>query len=390
MKRIFLLIILFYCQLPTANCQHSTYWQQEVNYKIDVSLNDVEHTLDGYVRMDYHNHSPDTLHFIWIHLWPNAYKNDRTAFTDQTLENGSTAFYFSDNDQRGYINRLEFKVNGITAKTVDHPQHQDIIKLLLPQPLAPGASTRIETPFHVKLPANFSRGGHTGHSYQVTQWYPKPAVYDSKGWHPIPYLDQGEFYSEFGNYEVQITVPKNYLVAATGDLQDEEEKIFLRTRTWRFPDKAIPVKSSNNLRSKKAEKISSAKETKTLHYKQNNVHDFAWFADKEFVVSHDSIPLPSGRIIDAYAFFYQKEQATWKNSIGFIRNAILTKSRWIGEYPYNVVTVVEGGTGGGMEYPTITLLQSGGSEQSLDHVINHEVGHNWFYGILASNERTHP
>ena len=93
----------------------------------------------------------------------------------------------------------------------------------------------ITTPFHVQLPENFSRGGHTGQAYQVTQWFPKPAVYDSKGWHPMPYLDQGEFYSEFGNYDVRITVPENYVVAATGELQNEDEKEWLKKRstfTW--------------------------------------------------------------------------------------------------------------------------------------------------------------
>ena len=86
--------------------------------------------------MEYYNNSPDTLYFIWFHLWPNAYKNDRTAFSDQLLENGSTDFYFSNADKRGYINRLDFKVNGYVAKTEDHPQHQDIVKLILPEPLA--------------------------------------------------------------------------------------------------------------------------------------------------------------------------------------------------------------------------------------------------------------
>ena len=160
MKRIILLFVLFYCQLPTANCQVSPYWQQQVNFQIDVSLNDIDKTLDGYVRMNYTNHSPDTLSFIWIHCWANAFKNDRTAFTDQQLENGSTAFYFSDNDQRGYMNRLDFKVNGITAATTDHPLHQEIIKLMLPQPLLPNAAVKIETTLHVKLPYAFSQGDY--------------------------------------------------------------------------------------------------------------------------------------------------------------------------------------------------------------------------------------
>src|SRR5215211_685068 len=108
------------------------YWQQKADYVIDVRLNDADKTLDAFEKITYFNNSPDTLRFIWFHLWPNAYKNDKTAFSDQMLENGNTKFYFSDKEQRGYINRLDFKVDGITARTEDHPQHIDILKLILP------------------------------------------------------------------------------------------------------------------------------------------------------------------------------------------------------------------------------------------------------------------
>ncbi|WP_315816470.1 hypothetical protein [Paraflavitalea speifideaquila] len=209
-----------------------SYWQQELDYTIDVTLDDQQNSLNGFLKLRYTNHSPDTLSFIWFHLWPNAYKNDRTAFSDQLLLQGRTDFYFASREQRGYINRLDFRTNNATLSTEDdHPQYIDIIKVMLATPLAPGAQTEITTPFHVKLPKNFSRGGHTGQSYQATQWYPKPAVYDNKGWHPMPYLDQGEFYSEFGTYDVRITVPQNYVVAATGELQNEDEKQWMRKMT---------------------------------------------------------------------------------------------------------------------------------------------------------------
>jgi hypothetical protein len=375
--------------LPAANCQLHPYWQQQVNYKIDVTLNDTDNTLDGFVKMDYYNNSPDTLYFIWIHLWPNAFKNDKTAFTDQDLENGSTDFYFSNANKRGYINRLNFKVNGEQAKTTDHPKHQDIIKIILPKPIAPKTSSKIETPFHVKLPYNFSRGGHIKQAYQITQWYPKPAVYDRKGWHPMPYLDQGEFYAEFGNYEVQITLPANYVIAATGDLQDEREKEWLKNKK---PFSRDPKPKNQPAQKKNVEEnvIPSSQKTKTLQFKQNNVHDFAWFADKTFSIKTDTLKLPSGKIITLQAFFYSENKEIWNNSISMIKRAILTKSKWLGEYPFNVVSVVDGGNGGGMEYPTITLLDDGGSEKMLDFVINHEVGHNWFQAILGTNERTHP
>lgn len=385
MKRITGLLIFSYSLFSVAYSQPA-YWQQQVNYKIDVTLNDVNHTLDGFVKMDYFNNSPDTLHFIWIHLWPNAYKNDKTAFTDQVLENGSTKFYFSNNEERGYINRLDLRVNGAAAKTEDHPQHQDIIKLILPQPLAPRSSAKIETPFHVKLPYIFSRGGHIDNNYQVTQWFPKPAVYDYKGWHPMPYLDQGEFYSNFGNYEVQITLPEDYVVAATGEMQDDTEKQWLKNRKQptATEKKKVPVKKKTIPQPK-----TTTTRTKTISFKQNNVTDFAWFADKNFVTKRDTLQLPSRRVIEVVAYHHAGNTEAWINSIAMMKRAILTKTNWLGEYPYNIVSVVDGGNGGGMEYPTITVLE-GQTEKMLDFVINHEVGHNWFQAILASNERTHP
>ncbi|HMU71378.1 MAG TPA: M1 family metallopeptidase, partial [Ferruginibacter sp.] len=389
MIRILTLFICF-VHLSFVVCCQSAYWQQQVNYSIDVTLNDVQHTLDGFVKMEYTNNSPDTLRFIWIHCWPNAYKNDKTAFTDQALENGSTRFYFSNNEERGYMNRLDFRVNGTAAATEDHPRHQDIVKLILPHPLPPHASAKIETPFHVKLPDVFSRGGHVGNTYQVTQWFPKAAVYDRKGWHPMPYLDQGEFYSDFGNYQVQITVPQDYVVAATGELQNAAEKKWQMERQPPQPD---PV-SKKQAGAKKPKQVVTAApapvKTKTLVYRQDNVHDFAWFADKMFIVKTDTLRLPSGRVVTAAVYYYRQNETNWANSIAMIKRAVQTKSQWLGEYPFNVVTVVDGGVGGGMEYPTITVLDDGGSEKSLDFVIDHEVGHNWFQGILASNERLHP
>ncbi len=399
MKKVLLLLIFAgllvkpCCQLPTANGQLN-YWQQQVNYTIQVSLDDKEHSLSGFEKIEYINNSPDTLYFIWFHLWPNAYKNDKTAFCDQLLDNGSTKFYFSGKEDRGYINKLDFKVNGITAQLEDHPQHIDIVKLLLPGPLAPGQPVTITTPFHVKLPYNFSRGGHDGQSYQASQWYPKPAVYDREGWHPMPYLDQGEFYSEFGNFEVNITVPKNYVVAATGELQNADEKEWLKTRAgynWE-PVKQKTKTTGGQVKTSYRLFPDSEKEIKILTYKQTNIHDFAWFADKRFIVNADTCQLASGRIIEVFTYYTPAEKETWKHSTGFAKEAIRHYSAEVGEYPYSVVSVVQGpeSFGGGMEYPTITVISPGPSQRELDYTIAHEVGHNWFYGILASNERDYP
>jgi hypothetical protein len=380
LKKLFL-ISLIYCHLPVVNSQ-TKYFQQEVNYKIDVTLNDVDKTLDGFEIIDYTNNSPDTLRFIWFHLLPNAYKNDQAAFSEQLLQLGRTDFYFSDEKKRGYINRLDFKVDDVTANLEDHPDYIDVAKLILPAPLLPGQTIKISTPFHEKLPFNFSRGGFVENSFQITQWYPKPAVYDDKGWHPMPYLDQGEFYSEFGNFDVQITVPKNYVVAATGELQNKDELNWLHEKAHVTRDSVYQGLNNGDDYTK----------TKTLRYLQKNVHDFAWFADKGFLVRNDTLQLQSGRIINAYSFFAPSGLPVWKNSIQFIKDAVKKRSEWLGEYPYNTVSAVEAkmGFSGGMEYPTITSISPMDDEKSLDLTIEHEVGHNWNYGILGSNERQHP
>ncbi len=394
MSKTYLLkkLIFFLVACGSQLMAFSQYWQQRVDYTIDVTLNDKEKTLDAFEKIVYANNSSDTLHFIWFHLWPNAYKNDRTAFSDQELELGNTDFYFSGPEQRGYINRLDFKVDGSTAKTEDHPQYIDVIKLILPKPLPPKQKIIITTPFHEKLPFNFSRGGYDDHSFQVTQWYPKPAVYDKNGWHLMPYLDQGEFYSEFGSFDVSITVPKNYVVAATGELQNEEEKQWLTERK-NFEWKLVKQKQKGGAIKTIVQKTPpSSEQTKTLQYKQDSIHDFAWFADKNFIVQNDSCQLPSGKIIEVYSYYTPQQESVWKNSRQFAKDALRFYSNEVGEYPYSIASVVQGpqSFGGGMEYPTITIISPVSSSKDLDDVIAHELGHNWFYGALATNERDHP
>jgi hypothetical protein len=372
----------------------SQYWQQELQYFIDISLNEKKRTLDGYEKIVYLNNSPDTLSYIWFHLWPNAYKNDRTSFSEQMLENGKTNFYFSSREEKGYINRLDFKVDGITSRTEDHPSHLDITKLVLPKPLAPGDKITITTPFHVKLPFNFSRGGYDGRSFQVTQWYPKPAVYDRNGWHPMPYLDQGEFYSEFGKYDVKITVPEEMVVAATGKLQNKDELEWLKTKKFQpvtVLKKNVARKNSANNK-KPTSTVTPSKGIKTLHYIQENVHDFAWFADPELLVYSDTCILNGGKKVDLFVFYTAGEHEEWQHAIKYSKDALRFYSDEVGQYPYDVLSVVQGppSFGGGMEYPTITVISPGIEGQSLELIIAHEIGHNWFYGILASNEREHP
>ena len=362
-----------------ARPSSAPYFQQEVNYSIDVTLDDKAHQLTGREELTYTNNSPATLSFIWFHLWPNAYRDNSTAFAKQQLRNGERKFQFAKAADRGYIDGLDFKVNGQTTKLELDPQNPDVAKLLLPQKLAAGASVSISTPFKVKIPASFSRFGHVGQSYQMTQWFPKPAVYDRRGWHQMPYLDQGEFYSEFGSFDVTITLPANYTVGATGELQNPDERARMDALAAATALKKTAKDFGKDLAFPPSEAI-----TKTLRYKQDRVHDFAWFADKRFNVLKDTVTLASGRTVTSWVLFTNSQPERWIKGLQDVNDALTYYSQWVGEYPYSAATAVDGAlsAGSGMEYPMVTVTQP--------NAIVHEVGHNWFYGILGSNERDFP
>ena len=360
-------------------------WQQKVDYKIEVTLDDSLNILNGFITMDYKNNSPQTLEFIYMHLWPNAYWDLASPLSEQMLENGKTKLWYSKPSQRGFMDKLDFKLNAEVCKWEYTVPSNEICKLLLNKPLKPGESVRISTPFRVKLPETFSRMGHIGQSYQVTQWYPKPAVLDKSGWHPIPYLDQGEFYSEFGTFDVSITLPKNYVVGATGDLQDSSEIKWMdaradegkKTEHWFDDNLSFPP---------------SSRETKTIRFTQKNIHDFGWFADKRYHVLKGEVTLPyTKRKVTTWALFTNNQAEMWSKAPEYLHDAIQYYSLWIGEYPYNQVTAVDGtiSAGSGMEYPNVTVIGTEKNAFALDDVITHEVGHNWFYGMLGSNERDH-
>ena len=216
-----IVLLLF---LTSLSCIASNSWQQKTDYKIDVTLNDSLHTLSAFITIDYSNNSPDTLRQIYMHIWANAYKNSKTALAKQLLKNKKTFLYFGDEKYIGQMDSLAFEVNGNQSDWNFLEGYSDIAIIQLKKPLLPGKSIKISSPFTVKLPYNeVSRLGYFGQSFQITQWYPKPAVYDENGWHPMPYLDQGEFYSEFGSFDVKITLPSNYVVGATGDLTEESK-----------------------------------------------------------------------------------------------------------------------------------------------------------------------
>lgn len=382
-KLFFYLLVVFF--VTSRNLSFCQYFQQEVNYKITVGLNDKKHSLSAFESIEYVNNSTQILTEIYFHLWPQAYKSKKSALARQDLQNGSSKIYFTPEKERGFIDSLDFKVDGKKVKCIVDSINHDICKLVLNEPLFSNSKIIITTPFFIKIPsATLSRMGHIGQSYAISQWYPKPAVFDHLGWHIMPYLNQGEFYSEFGSFEVSITLPKNYVVGATGDLQEEEEIKWLENK----------VAETNSISefNKNMDFPPSEKETKTITFKQNRVHDFAWFADKRFHVLKGSLELPySHEKVNSWVMFTNSEPLLWKKSIGFINDALYYYSLWNGDYAYKNFTAVDGtiAAGGGMEYPNITIIGESGSLLNHEITTIHEVGHCWFYGMLGSNERDH-
>ena len=379
----FLFICLFKLSLLGAQAK---YFQQEVKYKIDVRLDDKLHRLSGEIRIDYTNHAPLALDTIWMHLWANAFQRKNTAFAKQQLNLGKQEFYFAKPDQLGGYSKLDFKVNDKKVEWQLDAQHPDIAYLLLPTALEPGQTLSISTPFELKIPEQFSRLGHTAQAYEITQWYPKPAVYDAEGWHVMPYLELGEFYAEFATFDVRISLPENYWVAATGILQTAAEQARIQKRV---DETEAILKDGNQLEGKTP---LSSETLKTIRYTAEQVQDFAWFANKDFLIRKSSVTLNNGKEVDTWAYFLANGAATWKDVPSFLNRAIQFYSQKVGSYPYPQATAVQGAleASDGMEYPMITLITEVENSQVLDIITAHEVGHNWFCIILGFNERAHP
>lgn len=352
-----------------------------------MTLNDSNHELIGFESIEYINNSPDNLDYLYFHLWPNAYSKNDTKLAKELMSIYGKSRLFKDPESRGYIDSLNFEVNGKKIKWDFSDGVTDICKLILSKPLKPGDTIIISTPFHLKIPGGgISRMGHTGESYQISQWYPKPAVYDKSGWNQMSYLDQGEFYSEFGHFNVSITLPSNYIVGATGNLQNTDEiswldKISSDTSWMKIPDyitESFPP---------------SSKKMKTITYYESNIHDFAWFADKRFHVLKGQISLPeSKRKVTTWVMFTNKEAYIWKKAVQYVNNAILSFSKWNGDYPYDTFTAVQSSleSGEGMEYPGLTVISTAEDDYLLEEVLAHEICHSWFYSAIGSNERRYP
>lgn len=213
--------------------------RNETSYDITATLNAKTHEINGHVQLRYVNHSADTLRYLWIRLVPNAFKNDKTAFSEYLLEKGTSDFYFAKQSERGYINRIDFKTGNVALITEDHPSHIDLIKVYLDEPLDPSAAVDLSTPFHVKLPYNFDGIGYSKQGYHLKYWYPVVALYSdarsgSMQWDDSPFTTK-DVRLQRGGYTLKLSAPSNFDVRSNAQLLDSVKDGPVTIQTFSSP-----------------------------------------------------------------------------------------------------------------------------------------------------------
>ncbi|MFB6099579.1 MAG: M1 family metallopeptidase, partial [Salinibacter sp.] len=365
--------------VPAAHGQSPSQWQQHVDYEMDIRLNTQTHEVDGHQRLTYTNNSPDTLHTVYYHLYFNAFQpNSMMAKRNRQLPDPDgrivpRIFNLSPSEQGWY------KIESLTqdGESVSYEIHDTVMRVDLANPILPGESTTFVMNYRSQVPLQTRRSGRNSRGdsidYTMTQWYPKMAAYDERGWHANLYVNR-EYYAPYGEFDVEITLPAEYTIGATGVLQNPEEVghgyATEGTGTWR-PSDGLP--NTDSL---------------TWHFTAENVHNFAWSADPAYI--HDKI------VSDGTTFhlLYKPEVAKqWRPLRKDMPQLTRFYSRNFGEYPYPQMTVAQGGDGG-MEYPMFTVISSydgpafeeESSYRSILGTTVHEFAHMWYYSALGSNE----
>ncbi len=337
------------------------YWQQEANYKMEIDFDVETNQFTGKQKIKYHNNSPDRLNKVFYHLYFNAFKpNSMMDWNSRTIQDpdgrvGDRIYYLTKEEQ-GYQKVLSLKQNG---NDCIFNIEGTILEVILDKPLEPGDKATFEMEFEAQVPLQIRRSGRDnaeGIRYSMSQWYPKLCEYDRLGWSANPYVGR-EFHGVWGDFEVEITIDGEYIVAATG------------------------VQKSNNKYAK------SSEDKRTWKYHAENVHDFVWAADPDYTyIEHKT---DEGVELQ---FFYQSSKDTdenWQKLPEIMDAAIGFMNKRYGQYPYPVYKFIQGGDGG-MEYPMATLITGKRSLGSLVGVSVHEWMHSWYQMVLATNEALYP
>ena len=368
------------------------YWQNQADYDLKVTLNDENNTISGKELLTYTNNSPESLNFIWIYLEQNRFtENSRGSLTTPIGGNR----YNGDIDGGFEISNLEAKVNRSSSSKyiISDTRMQVFFDKPIP---ANGGKATVSMDFKFKIPVKgMDRTGRLdvedGTIYAIAQWYPRVAVFDDiEGWNTEPYLDAGEFYLEYGDFDYEITAPYNHIVVGSGELQNPGE-VLSKTLRDRF-DRAS--KSDSTVFILKPDELQDmslrAKQSGTLtwHFKMDNTRDVAFASSKAFIWDAAKINLPDGKKAMAQSV-YSRESAgleAWGRSTEYTKASIENYSNKWFEYPYpNAINVAS--SVGGMEYPGMSFCNWQSTGASLWGVTDHEFGHNWFPMIVGSNER---
>ncbi|HEY6059004.1 MAG TPA: M1 family metallopeptidase [Gemmatimonadales bacterium] len=363
------------------------YWQQEASYTIRATLDTGPSLLTGTETIHYVNHSPDALAFVWIQIEQNIFaKNSVTYQLNQPPLHfaGGAVFDFTG---KGFIGGITIDHFAAGGKELERTELGTMMRVDLPAPLASGAAIDFDIAWHFPVPPyGGGRMGRIGNRlYEIGQWYPRLVVYDDvNGWNPLPYIGAGEFYLEYGDYDVTVTLPAGYLVAATGTVQNPTEvwspAIRQRLEQSKTATERVQVVTKAEATANGARQTAG---TKAWHFTASNVRDFAWAASPDFRWDASAW---NGIQINT---FYRPGAAPWEEANRMARFTIQHFSETWGRYPWPHATTVEGLIEG-MEYPMLTFVPSIDKREDQFWVLMHEFGHEWFPMTVGSDERRYP
>ncbi len=360
---------------PVMLFAQSGYWQQKVDYTMDIDMDVETFRYQGTQKLTYTNNSPDTLSQVFYHMYFNAFKpgsemdlrlQSVSDPDDRMFTTGQSRISALKENEIGFLHANSLKQDG---KELDYKLEGTVLEVGLNHPVAPGQSTSLLMEFEGQVPVQIRRSGRNndeGIALSMSQWYPKLAAYDFEGWHADPYIAR-EFHGEWGNFDVKITIDKDYVIGGTGYLQNPDEI----GHGYESPGTSVKKRKGK---------------THTWHFVAPMVHDFMWGADPDYI--HDSLEMDGGPTLH---FFYKNKPElleNWKKLQPKTAEAMEFFNKNIGPYPYEQYSVVQGGDGG-MEYPMSTLITGERSFPSLVGVTVHELAHSWFQHLLATNEAKH-